>query len=95
MNDYYLLSIVDIDNNSNNVLKYKKIKKDELSNDDEFLNEIEKSLNTLLITESGKLCTIYDKENNKEYLAVSTINYGYFVLLEDNKLAILNRDKEE
>lgn len=95
MNDYYLLSIVDVDNNGNNVLKYKKIKKDELSNDDEFLNEIEKSLNTLLITESGKLCTIYDKENNKEYLAVSTINYGYFVLLEDNKLAILNRDKEE
>ena len=66
-----------------------------ISNTSDFLEEIANSMNILLIGEYGNLCTIYDKNNNKEYVSVTTTNYGYFVLLEDDKIALLNRDKEE
>lgn len=95
INDNYILAIIDTNENGNDIIKYRKIKKDELSNTSNFLEEIANSMNTLLIGEYGNLCTIYDKNNNKEYVSVATTNYGYFVLLEDDKIALLNRDKEE
>ena len=95
INDNYILAIINTNKNGNDIIKYRKIKKDELSNTSDFLEEIANSMNTLLIGEYGNLCTIYDKNNNKEYVSVATTNYGYFVLLEDDKIALLNRDKEE
>ena len=69
--------------------------KEELSNDEEYLTNAIGSMKSLLLGEPGELCKLYDKENNLEYVAVKGTDYGYFVLLEDDKIALLNRDKEE
>lgn len=95
INDYYMLCLIDTDKDNNNIIKYVKLEKEQLDNDDEYLENVLKSMKSLFIGEYGKLCTIHDKENNKTYVSVATSNYGYFVLLEDEKIALLNRDKEE
>ena len=45
-----------------------------------------------LIQTYGKLCVIHNKEDNMEYLAVDTDDYGYFVLVEEGSVSLLNRD---
>lgn len=95
INEYYILSIIDIDENGNTMIKYTKIHREEISDEPEFLNQIVDSMKTLLIGEYGQICTIYDKENNQKYVSIETTNYGHFVLLNDDKIALLNRDKEE
>jgi hypothetical protein len=95
METHYIITIVNADPNGNYELKYVKLNKEELSNDEEYLTNAISSMKSLLLGEPGELCKLYDKENNLEYVAVKGTDYGYFVLLEDDKIALLNRDKEE
>ena len=95
MKDYYIIALVNADPNGNYELKYTKLNKEELSNDEEYLTNANDSMKSLLLGEPGEICKLYDKENNLEYVAVKGTDYGYFVLLEDDKIALLNRDKEE
>lgn len=90
--EYYIIAYINLDNDGNNQLYYNYILKSELSNEDDFLEVIKNNMNYHLIESLGDLCIIHDKESNKEYLAVDTDDYGYFVLVEDGNVSLLNRN---
>ena len=90
--DYYLISYVDLDKDGNVVFKYHYLYNSELSNDNSYLYEIKNNGYKHLISEGGNLCIIQEKNTGFEYIAVQTDNYGYFVLEEQEKVSILNRD---
>ncbi|MGM9877915.1 MAG: type II CAAX prenyl endopeptidase Rce1 family protein [Bacilli bacterium] len=90
--NYYILSYVEVDNSGNNILKYNYLYKSDINNDKDYMNNIKDSMKSYLISDYGNLCIIHDKKTQNDYLSVKTRNYGYFVLLDDTHVAILNRD---
>ena len=90
--EYYLISYVDIDKDGNVYLKYHYLNKVELSNEKEYLEAVLRDSHKYLISEYGELCLVTEKKNDIKYVAVDTTNYGYFVLVDEENVSILNRD---
>ena len=89
---YYLLTYVDLDKDGNVVLNYHYLYDSDLSNDEDYLQKVKDNGNKHLISAGGDLCIVHNKENDNEYVAVKTDDYGYFVLEGQGKVSILNRD---
>ena len=93
--DYsYIIGYLDLDKNYDLYLYYNIISKDILSNDEMFLDSIKSNFKKygIINGEIGTIEYLYDNTNDKDYLAVN-INNTYYLLKEDDKMGILNRDK--
>ena len=89
----YILAYVDYTNSSNTFLNYVYIDKDDLSNDKEYLTKVKNGIKKYLLPDIAELLIIKDRESNKTYLAAFNIDYGYFLLIKEDEIAILNSDK--
>ncbi len=90
--EYYIISYVDIDNDGNVFLKYHYLNKAELSNEKDYLQVVKSDYHEHLISEEGSISILTEKETGLKYLVVDTTNYGYFVLVDEENVSILNRD---
>lgn len=90
--EYYLISYIDIDDDGNIFLKYHYLNKAELSNEESYLQVVKSDAHKYLVSQEGELTKLIEKETGHEYLAVDTANYGYFVLVDEENVSILNRD---
>ena len=90
--EYYLISYVDVDADGNVFLKYHYLNKAELSDETDYLQVVKSEGHKHLISEEGDLCLIAEKSTDLKYVAVNTTNYGYFVLVDEENVSILNRD---
>ena len=90
--DYYLIAYVNLDKDGNAEFRYHYLYKSELSNENSYLHEVKNNGSMHLISDVGELCIVHNKETAYEYMAVKTDDYGYFVLEEQDKVSILNRD---
>ena len=88
----YILAYIDYTDHSNTFLKYVYINKNEISNDDSFLDNITRITKKYLLTEKSELVVVSDREKNKSYIGAYNSDYGYYLLKSKNKVAILNRD---
>ncbi len=92
--DSYIIGFLDLDKNYDLFLYYNIIDKDNLTNTDMFLNSIRDGFNRygIINGEVGTIDYLYDNDNDRDYLAVN-INNTYYLLKDNNKMSILNRDK--
>lgn len=88
--DYYIIAYVDYINDSNSFLKYIYISKTSLSNDNQFLDTVKGSFKKYLLPSQLELLVISDYKSNKSYLSAYDIDYGYYLLINENKMAKLN-----
>lgn len=91
-NDNYVLAYIDYTDSSNAFLNYIYIKKAELSNDSQYLNTIKNNIKKYLLPTTAELLVINDYDNNKSYLGAYDIDYGYYLLVNENEISVLNRD---
>lgn len=91
-NEYYILGYVDYTNSANPFLNYVYINKDEISNDNNFMDSIQNGIKKYLLSEKSELLILNDRNNNISYLGAYNVDYGYYLLVSENKMAILNRD---
>lgn len=91
--EYYVLSYVDYTDSINPFLYYSYISKDSITNDNEFLDNIKSNMKKYLLSERSELVILTDRDNNKSYVTAYNSDYGYYVLVEEGKMSILNRDK--
>lgn len=87
----YVLAYVDYSDNSNAFLNYIFIAKDELSNDSQYLTNLKNNIKKYLLPMQGELLIISDYDNNKSYLGVYDRDYGYYLLVNEDDVSILNR----
>lgn len=90
--DYYILAYVDYSGSSNPFLNYIYINKNDLSNDNQFMDNIKDNMKKYLLSSSAELLVVEDGENEKSYLGAYNSNYGYYLLTSEDKMSILNRD---
>lgn len=90
--EYYVLAYVDYTNSKNPFLNYVYINKDELSNDNSFMENIKNRMKKYLLSERSELLIVNDRENDISYLGTYNIDYGYYLLTGEYKMSILNRD---
>lgn len=88
--DQYILAYIDYTNSANAFLNYVYIKKEELSNDNQYLNNIKNNIKKYLLPTKAKLLIVNDYDNNKSYLGAYHIDYGYYLLVKENEVSILN-----
>ena len=86
---YFILAYEDYQGKSNSFLYYVYINKEQLSNEKGYLEKVKKEFKKFLLPERLELLIISDYDNNKKYLAAYDADYGYFLLTEENKMAIL------
>ncbi len=91
-NDNYVLAYIDYTNSSNAFLNYIYIKKTELSNDNQYLSTLKNNIKKYLLPTRAQLLVINDYGNNKSYLGAYHIDYGYYLLVNENEMSVLNRD---
>ena len=93
--NYYVLAYLDYTDSANYYLNYIYIQKQNLSNTNEYLDSIKNNIKKYLVSGDrySKLVVINDQEKNASYVAVYTVDYGYYLLIGEDKVAILNRDK--
>lgn len=90
--DYYVLGYVDYVDNQNYFLYYTYLPKEELSNEDSYLDNIKNNMKKYLVSSSDELVVVSDYENDISYISNYDVDYGYFVLVNENDVSILNRD---
>ena len=90
--DYFILSYIDYTDSRNYFLKYIYLPKKELSNEDSYLNNIKNNLKKYLIPTSGELLVLSDYDNNISYVSSYDVDSGYYVLVSEDNVSILNRD---
>ena len=92
--DYYVLAYVDSVDSTNVTLRYIYLNKEELSNDDSYLDNIKTNMKKYILASESvpELVVLGDRKNDKSYVAAYDVDYGYLVLIEDGKMAVLNRD---
>lgn len=90
--DRYILAYVDYTDGANAFLNYAYIKKAELSNDSQYLNIIKNNIKKYLLPGRMELLVVSDYDNNKSYLGAYDVNYGYYLLTNENEVSVLNRD---
>ncbi len=88
--DRYMLAYIDYTNSANAFLNYVYIKKEELSNDNQYLNNIKNNIKKYLLPTKAKLLIVNDYDNNKSYLGAYHIDYGFYLLVNENEVSILN-----
>ena len=91
--EYFVLGYVDYDTSSNTFLRYAYIKKDSLSNDNKFLDDIKANMKRYLLSERSELVVVNDRKKEISYVAAYEADYGYYLLTSEDKMSILNRDK--
>jgi hypothetical protein len=91
-NDNYVLAYIDYMNSSNAFLNYIYIEKTELSNDNQYLNKIKNNIKKYLLPTRAELLVISDYDNNKSYLSAYDIDYGHYLLINENEMSVLNRN---
>jgi len=91
-NEKYTLAYIDYENRANAFLKYVYIKKSELSNDSQYLNNIKNNMKKYLLPSVSELTVISDYTNNKSYISAYHVDYGYYLLTNENEVSVLNRD---
>ncbi len=92
--DAFVLAFINTIDSNNIILRYEFLKKDEMSNDDSYLDGIKAKMKSYLLASesSPELLVLGDKANNKSYVTAYDVDYGYLVLVEDDKMSVLNRD---
>lgn len=90
--NYYIIAYVDYINEFNSFLKYTYINKTSLSNDNQFLDTVKDSFKKYLLPSNLELLVISDYKSNKSYLSAHDIDYGYYLLINENKMAKLNEN---
>lgn len=90
--EYYILGYIDYKNSANPFLNYVFINKDEISNNNNFMDSIKNELKKYLLSERSELLIVNDRKNNISYLGAYNVDYGYYLLVSEDKMAILNRD---
>ncbi len=89
--DYFVLAYEDYQGKSNSLLYYVYINKNDLSNDKGYLDTVKKNFKKYLLPERLELLIVSDYDNDKKYLTAYDADYGYFLLVEDNKMATLKQ----
>lgn len=88
----FVIAYIDKEYNVNNYIKYIYLPKNQMSNDNQYLDTVKGNIKKYLISDAYELLIISDYENNKQYISAYDIDYGYFVLTSNDKVSILNRD---
>lgn len=91
--DYYVLAYVDYTDSANPFLKYNYIYKNSLSNENSFVDGIKNNYKKYLLSTNSELRILYDRENNISYIDAYDPDYGNYLLVSEDKMSILNRDK--
>ncbi len=91
--DYYVLAYVDYTDSANPFLKYNYIYKNSLSNENSFVDGIKNNYKKYLLSTTSKLRILHDRENNILYVDAYDPDYGDYLLVSEDKMSILNRDK--
>ena len=92
LNDYYVLAYIDYENSSNAFLNYVYISKSENLNNNQYLNTLKNNIKKYLLPTRAELVVLDDYDNDKSYLTAYHIDYGYYVLVSENEMSVLNRD---
>lgn len=90
--DNYILAYVDYTDSANSFLNYVYIRKTELSNDSQYLNTIKNNIKKYLLPERLELLVVNDYDNNKSYLGAYDVDYGYYLLTNENEVSVLNKN---
>lgn len=90
--DNYILAYVDYTDSANAFLNYVYIRKAELSNDNQYLNTIKNNIKKYLLPERLELLVVNDYDNNKSYLGAYDVDYGYYLLTNENEVSVLNKN---
>ena len=90
--DNYILAYVDYADSANAFLNYVYIRKAELSNDSQYLNTIKNNIKKYLLPERLELLVVNDYDNNKSYLGAYNVDYGFYLLTNENEVSVLNED---
>lgn len=91
--DYYVLAYIDYTDNANPFLKYNYIYKNTLTNENSFVDGIKNNYKKYLLSECSRLMILHDRENNVSYVDAYNADYGDYLLISEDKMSILNRDK--
>ncbi|MBR6134154.1 CPBP family intramembrane metalloprotease [Candidatus Saccharibacteria bacterium] len=91
--DNFILAYIDYEDSANAFLYYSYIKKDDINNDDSFIESVKKNTQKFMLSERSELVALEDRENNNIFVAAYDVDYGYYVLVEPDQVSILNRDK--
>lgn len=87
----FVLAYEDYQGNNNSFLYYIYINKDQLSNEKGYLEKVKKEFKKFLLPERLELMIISDYASDKQYLTAYDADHGYFLLTEENKMAILKK----
>ena len=91
--DYFIIAYVDYTDSSNPFLNYAYVYKSDISNSNVFVDSIKTKFKKYLISDrNSELLVLDDRTNDKTYLAAYHADYGYALLVSEDKMAILNRD---
>lgn len=89
---YYIIAYVDFIDDKNIFLKYIYVMKDNITNDNLFMDSIKNDFKKYMLSDRSELLVINNRANNKSYLGAYSKDYGYYLLVSEDKMAILNRD---
>jgi len=90
--DNYILAYIDYTDSANAFFYYIYINKAGLSNDSQYLNTIKDNIKKYLLPTRAELVVVSDYDNDKSYLGAYHIDYGYYLLVNENEISVLNRD---
>lgn len=88
-NDNYVIAFIDYMNHRNYFLRFIRVKKEELSDTQEFLEKLDYQIKEYLLPEDLKLLEIYNRDDNNAYLAAYNPDYGYYILTREDKVNYL------
>lgn len=91
--DNFILAYVDYEDSTNAFLHYSYINKEDISNDGDFVEQVKTNMKEYMLSERSELVELEDREHDQSYVAAYDIDYGYYVLTDNEHMAILNRDK--
>ena len=89
--DYYIIAYIDFIDTQNTFLNYIYVMKDMISNDNAFMDRIKTGFKKYMLSDRSELLVINNRVNNKSYLGAYSNDYGYYLLVSEDKMAILNR----
>ena len=91
--DNFILAYVDYEDSTNAFLHYSYIDKTDINDDESFLKSVKEGEQKFMLSDRSELVALEDRENNRVYVAAYDVDHGYYVLVEPDKVSILNRDK--
>jgi membrane protease YdiL (CAAX protease family) len=91
--DNFILAYVDYEDSTNAFLHYSYIDKTDINDDEDFLKSVKEGEQKFMLSDRSELVALEDRENDRVYVAAYDVDHGYYVLVEPDKVSILNRDK--